>query len=273
MPFMRCITLNLKGLTAGWHETRKQVVLDGLIRLKPDILFLQETAVKAETQLYHQPEVIGAACGLKYCAFAPHGHLLEVMSAYQEGLAIVSRWPFLSVRTRRLPPGIETPPDSRVVLYTKIESPVGPIHAVNLHLPWRDEELSMRLVHMGLVMDELFRSQALAPGSRTLIAGDLNGIENEPAVRLARKRLQDTFRTYRPDEPGYTWTQQNPLTYGWNHMPDRRLDYLFCSRDAKVHHSEVVFDDRDEPAASDHFGVLSDIEWPLPGQNRSASVA
>ena len=55
-------------------------------------------------------------------------------------------------------------------------------------------------------------------------------------------------------------------------MPDRRLDYIFCPRDVKVDRAELVFNGSDGcEYASDHYGLLADLEWPAAKSPKNAN--
>jgi endonuclease/exonuclease/phosphatase family metal-dependent hydrolase len=123
----------------------------------------------------------------------------------------------------------------------------------------------MRMMQMGLILDDLFQSQPVDPNTKLVLTGDLNAVETEPVIRLVNDCLRDSFRHHNPDDKGYTWSTRNPLT-GRYPIANRRLDYIFCPTGAEIHKAELILNNEgnDEKLgfASDHFGVLVDIEWP-----------
>lgn len=256
---LRCITLNLEGLSHRWFEKRGASLIEHLRPYRPDVLCLQETTFRNSSPNYNQAQHIGEQLALHYTTFAPYGNPIEVMSSDQGGIAVVSRWPFLSMRIRRLPSGHDQPPDSRVALIASIEAPGGPLHVVTTHLSWRPEDTQVRLVQMGLVLDDFVREHWVTPGERTVLTGDFNAVEDEPAILLLSERLQDTFRERHPGDPGYTWTKTNPLAGG--NAPDRRLDYIFCPQDVEIHRADVILNKPGTPYLSDHFAVYAELSW------------
>jgi endonuclease/exonuclease/phosphatase family metal-dependent hydrolase len=71
-----------------------------------------------------------------------------------------------------------------------------------------------------------------------------------------------------PGEPGETFTPRNPLVYDWD-WPFRRLDYVLvrCGEHGgptlAVSSCERIFDEPvDGVWASNHFGVVADLELP-----------
>lgn len=260
---VRCITLNLEGLEHDWFGARFRVVVEGLRKYRPDVVCLQESTVCYADRIYNQAQAVGEAAGLNSVAFAPYGNPTEIMSPNQGGVAIISRWPIRATRNRRLPTAHDTPPDARVALLVTLQMATGILDVVNTHLSWQPVEGPLRLTQLGMVVDEFSSNEWTSPLSRALLVGDFNATDQEPAIHLANERLKDVFRAVRKDDPGYTWSRTNPMNLDWRNMPDRRLDYIFCPRDVTVHRAELIFTGSDRARyASDHFGLLADLEWP-----------
>jgi endonuclease/exonuclease/phosphatase family metal-dependent hydrolase len=257
----RIITINVAGTKDDWFDRRRDILVRGLASQNPDIICLQETTVSRGYSIYDQARDVGEAIGLPVVAFTPYGNPIEIMSHEQGGIAIASRWPIRRVRNRRLPAAHETPPDSRVALFVALDTPAGELKVVTTHLSWEPDGAQMRLMQMGLILDDLFQGQPLEPSSRIVLTGDFNALETEPAINLIRDCFIDTFRFENPDQHGHTWLTSNPLT-GRFPIADRRLDYIFCPLGAKIHQAKVVLGKTDKGFASDHLGVLAEIEWP-----------
>ncbi|WP_373044786.1 endonuclease/exonuclease/phosphatase family protein [Vulgatibacter sp.] len=275
MGCIRLVTFNLQGLAAGWFEGREQAVIEGLRRLDPDVVLLQEASIRYgsgvdnEPRVYNQARAVGDGIGHHFCAFAPYGNPIETMSPQQGGLATVSRLPIVSVRSRRLPSGHRH--DGRVALLCSVQTSFGEIELVNTHLSWRPEETETRLVQLGLVLEEVAPAPWRDGTPRAVLAGDLNAEEGEAAIALARQRLRDAWRTLHPAGPGTTWATWNGLNRH-PEMGDRRLDYVFCPPEVEVRRCEVVLDEADPHWPSDHFGVLAELEWS-PGADAAAPGA
>lgn len=241
-------------------------MVQGLTAFKPDIVCVQETTITRGYKVYDQARDVGEAIGLPVTAFAPYGNSIEIMSTEQGGLAILSRWPMIRVRNRRLPAAHENPPDARVALFATFQTPHGELKVVTTHLSWEPNNTHMRMMQMGLILDDLFQGQPLDPDAKLVLTGDLNAVETEPVVSLVNECMRDSFRHYHPKQHGYTWATSNPLT-GRFPIANRRLDYIFCPPGAEIRKSEVILNheqpDKDgKPGfASDHFGVLAEIEW------------
>jgi endonuclease/exonuclease/phosphatase family metal-dependent hydrolase len=259
---IRVVTLNLWGLN-GWFEGRAAAVQEGLRALAPDIACFQEATIRSrDGEVYHQAVALGEALGLRTSAFAPYGNPAETMSPLQGGVAIISRWPIRVVENRRLPTG-HAAHDHRVAQIATLAAPGGDLRVVATHLSWRQEESEIRLVQAGVLLDYLARCRWCGPEGRLIFAGDLNATEDEPAIQLTSERLKDAFRAAHPTDPGYTWVRQNPLTRPVPpSAPDRRIDYIFCSREARVFSCRVVLDQPSPTYPSDHFGVFAELDFP-----------
>jgi endonuclease/exonuclease/phosphatase family metal-dependent hydrolase len=260
---VRLVTWNVAGVGHDWRRTRSAVAAQGLAPLAPDVLCLQETTVVIGADAYDQAQELGAALGLFHVAFSPYGNPAEAMSHEQGGIAVLSRWPFKTVHNRRLPSAHAGHPDARVAQFVTLCAPEGDVHVVNTHLSWRPEEAEIRLVQTGLILEEMASFGWLAPGRRSLLAGDLNATDDEPAIQLAADRLVDAWSVARAGEAGHTWLHANSYGHGLAQAaPDRRLDYVLAPRDARVLGADIVLEEKTGGVgASDHFGVGVTVEW------------
>jgi endonuclease/exonuclease/phosphatase family metal-dependent hydrolase len=256
----RIITINLAGTKDDWFGKRRDLMVEGLAAYKPDIICAQETTLVRGSVVYDQARDVGEAIGLPVTAFAPYGNSIEIMSSEQGGVAIMSRWPMIRVRNRRLPAAHENPPDARVALFATFQAPEGEIKVVTTHLSWEPDSTQMRMIQMGLILNDLFQNQPVDPNTQLVLTGDLNAVETEPVIALVNECLRDSFRHQNPIDKGFTWSTRNPLT-GRYPIADRRLDYIFCPSGAEISKAEVILNDEKLGFASDHFGVLADIEW------------
>lgn len=252
----RVLTLNLQGLANAWFERRFDAVVEGLRPLAPDVLCLQEATVLREEGVYHQAVAIAEAVGLDFVAFGSYGPPAPSAGS-DHGVAVVSRWPLRRVRDRRL----RDPRDERVVFLATLMAPGGDLEVITTHLAWEPAETELRARQARTVFDELQVNGWHRPGSRVIVAGDFNATEDEPVICTASQGLVDVFRARHPDAPGYTWLASTPYTAGYGHLPDRRLDYIFCPRGVEILDARVVLDHPTPVFPSDHFGVMADLAW------------
>jgi endonuclease/exonuclease/phosphatase family metal-dependent hydrolase len=269
---LRLLTLNIGGINNEWFAARGEAVRKGLQSLRPDLICLQEVAYWFNGHLHDQAADIGSAADLAYEAFSPYGNTEEPHCRRYGGLAILSHWPFSATRSFKLPSGETTGQDERVALVARILTPVAQVTVATTHLSWRLEEGPTRLKQMQWLLQNL-NLNSLAPASSSpavsdpsaigpIVAGDLNASDEEPAIRLISRHLQDAFRLKHPHDPGFTWTNTNPWS-GRYHMPDRRLDYIFCPNEGmrlKISAANVALNSPNPVYPSDHFGLCADIE-------------
>jgi endonuclease/exonuclease/phosphatase family metal-dependent hydrolase len=83
---------------------------------------------------------------------------------------------------------------------------------------------------------------------------------------------RDAWEAVHPGEPGETFTPRNALVADWD-WPFRRLGYILvrCGEHGgptlEVRDCRRIFDQPvDGVWASDHFGVVADLELPTRGQ-------
>jgi endonuclease/exonuclease/phosphatase family metal-dependent hydrolase len=151
----------------------------------------------------------------------------------------------------------------RVAMFATLASPSGLLEVATTHLSWRPEENEVRLIQAGMMLQE-FLANRDSPRAGRVLLGDLNATEDEPAIRLLTEHFRDAYRTVHPGEPGLTWDNRNPLTRDWN-LPDRRIDYILCTRETRIRSCDVVLKDPSPDYPSDHCGVFANLEWSSTG--------
>lgn len=267
---VRCVTINLRGLELGWFEWRSAALTRGLRQYDPDVVCLQEVSIRQQTPVYSQARSVAQAVGFEHSVFTPYGDPAQISSRDQGGIAVLSRWRILDARTRRLPSSRHESFDARAAIFALVDAPEGPLGLITTHLSWRPDEPELRLMQLGLLLKELDRGPWEGVRPKIILAGDLNGTPDEPAIHAARERLQDSYVALHPREPGHTWSRRNPLTFGAD-LGDRRIDYILCSKEAAVLSCQVILDRPAPVQVSDHFGVFAELEWDSTDSPRAAS--
>ena len=145
-------------------------------------------------------------------------------------------------------------------------------HTTHLHYRLDDGVAREKQV---LAIDDEIRS--ISSDRPHILCGDFNAPPDSDEIRFLRgltslggrrTHWQDAWLRCHPGEPGHTWSSENEHTRPLRSLDiDRRIDYVFVSTRRKngrgtVHGAEVIFANRngDGISASDHFGVLADIE-------------
>jgi endonuclease/exonuclease/phosphatase family metal-dependent hydrolase len=274
---VRVVTFNLfhggaaSGLVGnGWRlDERLAMTIAQLHQLRPDVLALQEASIGRGRG--NVAERIGRELGY-HVAQAPAserlfagwflgltvGRLATLVINFNEGQAVLSRWPIVDRQVFDLPRCGGRLLDPRVMLRVQIETPGGRLQVYSAHTSGDACQLES--------IEAVVRAQRGA--APALLMGDLNETEQFPGlVRLTRQAgLTDAFRTANPGQDGYTDVQRPDAS---GPTVSRRYDYVFVipgTRGAgSVLASRVVLNEPRRRAdgttiwPSDHYGVLAEL--------------
>lgn len=160
------------------------------------------------------------------------------------GVALLSRWPIR--RSTLIPLAVTAPPgqtaenrEQRGVLSAVVDAPGGPLAVLNTHLDAAGDDV-WRLQEIGGVL-QVADSVRLA-GMPLLVGGDLNARPESPIhERMRAAGFRDA------------WAQcgtGDSLTFPAN-APNRRIDYLYLTGDARCTEARVLPDE-----VSDHRALL-----------------
>jgi endonuclease/exonuclease/phosphatase family metal-dependent hydrolase len=178
----------------------------------------------------------------------------ESAIGFEEGLAVLSRFPILSSQRRSL--DLRMGFSHRMALAAEVISPLGKLLAVSVHLGL------LRRRNQRQWSDLRSWVTDMAGGRTTLIGGDFNAHEDALPIREAQEQWIDTYRIINPVEEGTTHELRLPWGKSFRR---RRLDYIFLQpgptywavQDAK--HLRTP-----QEAHSDHHAVLAKLS---PTQN------
>lgn len=202
-----------------------RVMADAIIKCGADIVGLNEMRDKGKDPDYDsQTEILAKLTGLKYHYFAK---AIDVNGENPYGNAFLSQYPIVSAKTIPVPdPNPKTGTnyyETRCLLKAKLENGV-----------------TVLVIHFGLNPDE----QKCAVNTvienlekeKCILVGDFNVTPENGVLKPIRERMKDTADLF--DKPLLSFPSDNP---------DRKIDYIFVSRDVEVTSSDI-------PAivASDH---------------------
>jgi endonuclease/exonuclease/phosphatase family metal-dependent hydrolase len=263
---VRVLTQNLWGIRGDW-EARRRVLREGLLELDADLVAFIE-AIK--TDEYDQvTDLLGDGYHVVHQRERePDG----------QGTAIASRWPLgkLHEVDLQVSPRVAGFAATTIVVEVDAPEPYAPLVFAN-HLPsWQlqfEHERELQAVAAVRFIEDLVGERDV----HVVLAADLSSDPDAANVRFitGRQSLDGTSVCYRdawesahPHERGETSKTDNPLVADWD-WPFKRLDYVFvrCGDHGgptlAVERCELVFDRPiDGVWASDHFGVVADLEPP-----------
>jgi endonuclease/exonuclease/phosphatase family metal-dependent hydrolase len=184
------------------------------------------------------------------------------------GESITSRWPITPVR------------EARGLTLVEITAPEPRGGVLLVHHSATYESRAERERERQAVASARIVEETLGGAERhVVLAGDLNATPDAASIRFwtGRQSLdgmsvhyQDAWSALHPDDPGHTFTPDNGIRSArWRPQPGRRIDYVMvrCGDHGStldIASCELAFDRSvDGIWASDHFGVVADLE-PAP---------
>ena len=288
---LRVVTLNLWGLSAPL-DRRLELAISQLRQLDPDVVCLQEVRPLNGIDGPTTADTLASALGMHATYHATmqwSGHTFAGSAAGQEGLAILTRIQPAAVVFNQLPQSRAHEGRGLLSVFVNVEH--GPIWVHTTHLHYRLDDGLAREAQV-VAVDEIVRTCGRDnDSSPQILCGDFNATPDSDEVRFLRglttleldgnrrrTHFQDAWlRLHREPErgdgpaQGITWSSDNEHTRPLRSLDiDRRIDYMFVTsrkRDgrATVLRCEVVMteregDGRDAVCASDHYGVMADIQ-------------
>ena len=283
---MRVVTLNFWG-TEPPLERRIALAVRQLAALGVDVVCLQEARPLDGVSGRTTADAIADGLGMvaHYArAVAWSDGVYPNLPAGQEGLAILARQ---ILDTQVVPMPDPRPAEARLLLSAQIPTAAEPIwvHTTHLHFRLDDGVARERQV---LAIDDHIR--ALGRDNTTpphILCGDMNATPDSDEMRFLRglttlggrrTHFQDAWlRLHREPQPGdgpaqgITWSSENRQTRPLRSLDiDRRIDYIYVTSRKKdgratIHDCRVVLTERDGDGddaicASDHYGVMADVQ-------------
>ena len=196
--------------------------------MQVDVLALQEVDVRTRRGGFvDEPVELATALGLNYVFAASikwdEGHY---------GLAVLSRWPLVSVERHRLNSTPEAEP--RIVLDVTVCAAGRPLHLLNTHADRRTASRALGFADLRQIVKGHF-------GRGILVLGDLNEYPDAPGVRSL---IDGGFVDLSADSPPTVGTG--------------RVDYLLADPPlARIASTARVW----TTDKSDHHAVLADLAW------------
>ncbi|HIZ80369.1 MAG TPA: endonuclease/exonuclease/phosphatase family protein [Candidatus Lachnoclostridium stercorigallinarum] len=290
---MKLLTLNTHSLAEPGYEEKKDIFLRAVLEERPDVMALQEVNQTAGGEDVSTVELL--ASGYMECpdtmprvgrdnhAFRAAVWLAEKgfpcfwswipaklgYDTYDEGTAVFSRRPILEVNQFYLT-GTRDYGNwkTRKALAVKTETENGPGWFFSLHMGWwKDEEepFLRQWRALSAVTDPLRRE------GDVWLMGDFNspaGVREEGYDCIAADGWEDAYAL--AEEKGGEITVPGVID-GWRNSGEvsgMRMDFIWHGGPAqssasggwKVLRAGAIFDGKNRPAVSDHFGVTAEYE-------------
>jgi endonuclease/exonuclease/phosphatase family metal-dependent hydrolase len=264
---IRILTFNILSADHADWERRREVARTELQAIRPDIVALQETTPG------HGSDQALDLLGAGY-------HVMEhpTHSEDQVGAVLASRWPFSAAHEIDLAVAPRVPSAPAVVAELELPEPFGLMVVVHHGAAYQfgyARERELQAVTCARFVEQLIAGR----DAHVLVLGDFNDDSDSASVRFwtGRQSLEgysvaylDAWEATHPADAGPTFSPANPLVRA-GQMPlelGRRIDYIMIR--SGIHGPTLAVADcqrvLDEPVngvwASDHFGVIADLEVP-----------
>ena len=124
----------------------------------------------------------------------------------------------------------------------------------SVHLSWWDKGFQEEWARFESVLTDLNKP--------LLLAGDFNnpaGQEGYQAILASSLSLQDAYEAAQERSGSYTVP---PEIDGWKgNLEPLRIDYIFTTKDIQIDSLQVIFDGKNSPQVSDHYGLTAELFW------------
>jgi endonuclease/exonuclease/phosphatase family metal-dependent hydrolase len=263
-PRLRVVTYNVLGPANPLWERRLPLIAATLRRLDADIVALQEVPPGDPAVVRR---LVDATFTVRpFSRTAPDG----------VGGLLATRWPHRVVAELDQRLDEQSLPWAATLL-VEVETPVGPTLVAH-HKPSWPFTAEKEREQQALAAARLVEQHAVR-GQHALLLGDLDATPDAASVQFLRGRrslagegvcYQDAWETAHPDDPGHTFSAENPLVRAGEVATavSRRIDYVLVRSGPHGPSLQVLSCERllDRPVdgvwGSDHYGVVVDLAVP-----------
>lgn len=275
---MKLLTLNTHSIIEENYESKLQTFADMIIKEKPDVFALQEVNQTLGKPIVNEARETGfISCrGNRATIFCDnHGfRVAQILkeaglqyewtwiplkigySKYEEGLALFSLKPieetkeFLISNCRGMGNW-----KTRKALGIKVDG----IWFYSIHMGWWHDKEEPFVNQWDRVVRKLGKTSEME--ELCFMMGDFNSqadVRDEGYDYVAASGWFDTWKHADHKDNGFTVEKQID---GWKETKSEamRIDYIWSNREIRVASSEVVFNDKNYPIVSDHYGVKVEV--------------
>lgn len=285
---MTLLTLNTHSLIEPDYEKKLDIFVSEIFRLRPDVIALQEVNQSLGARAAAKERLFSLSQSGESVPIREDNHALRVVEKLCR-LGVFYYWTWLPIK----------------IGYGKFDEGMAtlsllPIEkANNVLLSERDNYKDWRTrkslgvltkdgwfynIHMGFWGDEKepFSSQwerlylSLPRDEKVTLMGDFNSpaeLRGEGYDKVLESGFFDTFSMAEKRDVGNTVGGDID---GWRgNTSPMRIDYIFCRDRLRVKTSETIFDGKDTPIVSDHYGVMATLcrESQMPTEEKRGECA
>ena len=261
---MKLLTLNTHSLVEDDYEKKLSLFTDAVVQVKPDIIAMQEVnqtasekqvngtgiicgdiPVKADNHVYRLTKMLRDRGACYYWCWLG---IKRGYDRYDEGLALMSLSE-IEKKEAILLSGEDNYTDWKTRKALGIKT--GGIWFYSVHTGWWDDN------------DEPFSEQWKRLSAHTenkadvFLMGDFNAPahkRNESYDMIKNSSWYDSFELAEYKDDGVT---ADKAIDGWSSNGcGMRIDYIWCRKKADILSSEIIFNGKNYPVVSDHYGVM-----------------
>lgn len=264
---MKLLTINTHSIASGSYERNIEILCSAIIKHMPDVIAMQEVmqpinSEKAdfceclkrvgEVPIRNGNFALNVLKGLKKHKLDYHGVFLGIKKAYdkyEEGLAILSNKEINTTEVIQL-----SPFDDYNNWKTRFALGVGigDYWFYSLHFNWESDKESP-------FKDEWHELLGATHSKKSVyLMGDFNLTPDSNGYELITKSYFDTYMLAKDIDNGITVKGKID---GWEKgREEKRIDYIFTSKNTDFKSSKTIFNGKNEEIISDHFGILLEKE-------------
>ncbi len=259
---MKILTINTHSHIEDNYETKLDIFIDAVYRLRPDIIAMQEVNQAKTSDVValgrgfdvrcdnHALRVTNVLCelGLNYHYFW-HG-IKTAYDRFEEGLAIITHLPVKETDNVLISKNDDAS-DWRTRYALGIN--VGNEWFYSIHTGRYDDSVEPFSEQWERFNTHVWEKE------RVWVMGDFNCDSGSSGYKeVISSGWYDTFCMAKERDTGVT---VRGAIDGWRDgaVTDMRIDYIFTNRKIPVKSSKVIFNGVNEEKVSDHYGVLVEV--------------
>lgn len=276
---MKLLTLNTHSLVEENYGQKIIDFVEAVSKELPQIVALQEVNQTCSEEIVPKEELAGFVPCNSETDIRRDNHIYNVVKLlrerginyywtwlpmkkgygkYDEGIALMSLSPIIDTKVIRISniDDYNNWKTRKILGICTEESPDEWFYSV--HFGWWDDE------------DDPFEAQwnitkkHMSEHNTAWIMGDFNSpaeVRNEGYDLIKKAGWHDSYAVADKKDKGFTVEQ---VIDGWREKisdtSGMRIDQIWCSRDINVTYSKVIFNGRNYPVVSDHYGIIIDYE-------------